>query len=202
MTNSCVDSDCVDFATIIKNEIFFEIKDPAYEEDAFAGSNKLLTSRIQNKNEQFLVLGIDGGERLLEFRPLTVEELKSASCRFLIRPFRNTNPSSEFPITLQILSEGKTWTLWCLDEGGSKVVYPNLQDPPDKIESTKHEALFFLMKIKGHRDWYRVASSMWPSFFLSFECKPQKLVKLVLKEKKNDDESLNLKVRDIQRCSQ
>lgn len=55
----------------------------AYEEDAFARSNKLLTRMIQNKNEQFLVLRIDGGERLLEFCPLTVQELKSGKTRSL-----------------------------------------------------------------------------------------------------------------------
>ncbi|KAG7471370.1 hypothetical protein MATL_G00123890 [Megalops atlanticus] len=186
------DCRCVKVAHVTEDEIFFQVEDEDLDTDGFKRSHKCLIKMIQNKDQQFLVVD----KELLKFERRNQEQCRSDDCHFKIFPYMNSNPFGRLgqPVILTVSDGRDSRVLCCREEGSGRGIYAKIQDPPDNIEESSHEAIFFLQAMKERCGGYRVESSLWRQWFLTFKAENQYLVKLVLRKVEDDmvDEGLHL----------
>ncbi|XP_041731908.1 uncharacterized protein LOC121565095 [Coregonus clupeaformis] len=181
---SSSDCKCVEFATVDKEDIFFQVENEDLESDDFKKeTNKCYQKMIQIKNNRFLVVD----EQCLKFKEQNKEQCKAEDCRFNIQVYRNNdiaNPRGS-AVTLSVTSHcKKTYLVCCKNNGNKKEVSakPLEQPLPDQILCSQHEAVFFMEAILG-TSMYRFKSSLWSGWYLSFEAgSDEEPMKLILRE--------------------
>ncbi|XP_029570825.1 uncharacterized protein LOC115163244 isoform X1 [Salmo trutta] len=157
-------------------------------------TKKCFQKMIKIKNNRFLVVDEEG----LKFKERNKEQCKADDCRFNIQVYRTNDidrPRGS-AVILSVTSPCKQTYMVCCEKNGDQkgVSAKPLDQPlPDQIGRSKHEAVFYMELIPGTSQ-YRFNSSLWCSWYLSFEDGPEAaLMKLVLREVHKDvDENCSM----------
>ncbi|KAJ8280596.1 hypothetical protein GJAV_G00056680 [Gymnothorax javanicus] len=178
------DEQRVKFAAIFENNIYFEVASKDYESDAFSKTNKRFRRMIQNTEKQFLVVN---GEHL-RFEERNVKQCRQEDCHFYFCSYCDFGSSDRAPVMVMVSDKGKDKIICCYNDGEGKGVHAKLQEQvlPEHIKESHHEALFFLRRVREGTNCFRMSSSLWPEYFLSFKAESDGLVKLVLREAGED----------------
>lgn len=176
---------CINFRemTFIDNTLYFTPEDDGdLESDDFGRLEGGISTVIRNINDQ--VLFVD------RRKPPVFEDMTDADqqanelqTRLIIYMYRDSNAKG-LPVTLSVENQ-KMFTLSCKD----KVISFQEMDPPEYINDTESDIIFFERGVPGHNK-IQFESSLYKGHFLACE-KEDDVFKLILKEKdENGDKSV------------
>uniref|UniRef100_W5MG35 Uncharacterized protein n=1 Tax=Lepisosteus oculatus TaxID=7918 RepID=W5MG35_LEPOC len=156
---------CMEFAAVLENEIFFAGSPADIEEDSFRRMNKCLSRMIRNKNHQFLV-----ADQGLVFENGPVEQAPFADRRFSIEMYGTTECARGVAVVIRFFSEGCWHVVRCTQEGSRKKVEasPQSEQVPDYVPDSCNDAVFFLQAVEGQSNKFMFESSRWRCWFLAF----------------------------------
>ncbi|XP_075404875.1 interleukin-18 [Tenrec ecaudatus] len=167
----------------INNTLYFlSDNDDNMESDYFSKLGPPKFAIIRNVKDQVLFIN-QGKQPLLEDMPDSDCRDNAAQTTFIIKKYKDTMPRS-LPVSLSVKYMNKTHTLSC----ENKTINFKEISPPDAINDTKSDIIFFMRNVRGH-DKCRFESSLYPGYFLASQ-KESDLYKLILKENQNEDSSV------------
>ncbi|KAG3286539.1 interleukin-18 [Ictidomys tridecemlineatus] len=163
--------------TFIDDTLYFKAEDDDNLESDYFGKIELRLSILRNLNDQ--VLFVDRREQPV-FEDMTDCDILGNEPRttFEIYIYKDSQPRG-LAVAISVKCE-KYYTLSCENKNISfKEIHP-----PDNINETKSDIIFFQRAVPGHDDKRQFESSLYEGYFLA--CKKEKdLYKLTLK--KQDD---------------
>ncbi|XP_008831003.1 interleukin-18 isoform X1 [Nannospalax galili] len=154
---------------------FIPEKDEDLESDHFAKLEPTYTV-IRNVHDQ--VLFIDRGKQAV-FEDMTDADLEANKARLIIYMYKDTEARG---LAVTISMKEKKMTLSCKN----KVISFKEVDPPENINDTKSDLIFFQRNVPGYHNKMVFESSLYEGHFLA--CKQENdRFKLILK--KDDDDA-------------
>ncbi|XP_051053380.1 interleukin-18 [Phodopus roborovskii] len=182
---------CINFREMafIDNTLYFIPEDDGDLESDYFGKLNHISTVIRNMNDQ--VLFVDRRKQPV-FEDMTDADLgaNAAQTRLIIYMYKDSDAGG-LAVTLSVENE-KMFTLSCKN----KVISFQEMDPPEHINDTKSDIIFFERGVPGHNKM-QFESSLYKGHFLACE-KEGDNFKLILKEKdENGDKSVMFTVTTL-----
>lgn len=188
------DSDCstAKFICVFKNAYYFEGPQHAtedelgmcIEEDLFQAS-QTCEKLLQCHDNKFLILSHNG---LFEKQYLTARGQDCPDNKFCLQFYNDYNQQKKGkPVMLYAVKSGKKLVACCNGSGG---IYPEEMEIQERIEDSKHKALFYMIR-QGASNKYMFQSSLDENKYLGLdpdESDPS-VVKLVLRTYDPDNQN-------------
>ncbi|XP_026634756.1 interleukin-18-like [Microtus ochrogaster] len=182
---------CINFREMafIDNTLYFIPEDDGDLKSDNFGKRRSTTCVIRDMNDQVLL--VIGRERQAVFEDMPdADQHANPQTRLIIHSYTDCHSRGE-AVTLSV-KHGKMSTLSCKDKG---IAFKEM-DPPEYIDGTKSDLIFFLRSVPGHNKM-QFESSMHEGHFLACE-KEGDFFKLTLKKKdKNRDKSVMFTVTSL-----
>lgn len=182
---------CINFREIafIDNTLYFTPEDDGNLESDNFSRLRSRTTVIRNMNDQ--VLFVDRRRPpVFEDMPDADQHANGPQTRLIIYMYKDSEAGG-MAVTLSVKHENMS-TLSCKDKG---ISFKEM-DPPEYIDGTKSDLIFFLRSVPGH-DKMQFESSLYKRHFLACE-KEDDFYKLILKEKsENGDKSIMFTVTPL-----
>ncbi|CAO2635129.1 Il18, partial [Lemmus lemmus] len=181
---------CINFRemTFIDNTLYFTPEDDGDLESDNFSKLQSITTVIRNMSDQ--VLFVDKRKSpVFEDMP-DADQRANPQTRLIIYMYKDSEAGG-MAVTLSVKHE-KMFTLSCKD----KVISFEEMDPPENIDDTKSDLIFFKRGVPGHNKM-QFESSMHEGHFLACE-KEGDFFKLILKKKdENGDKSVMFTVTSL-----
>ncbi|XP_008578164.1 PREDICTED: interleukin-18 isoform X1 [Galeopterus variegatus] len=186
-----VEDNCISFVAMkfIDNTLYFIAESDEGLESDYFGKLEPRLSIIRNLNDQ--VLFIDQGKQPV------FEDMSDSDCTdnasqtvFIMYMYKDCHARG-MAVTISVKCK-KMCTLSC----ENKIISFKEISPPDNINDTKSDIIFFQRSVPGHDDKIQFESSSYEGYFLACE-KENDLFKLILKKKDEcGDKSLMFTVQN------
>ncbi|XP_052616015.1 interleukin-18 isoform X2 [Peromyscus californicus insignis] len=185
---------CINFKEMIfiDNTLYFMPEDDGDLESDHFGRDCSTTAVIRNMDDQ--VLFVDRNKQQHVFEDMTDADIgaNEPQTRLIIFMYKDDKVRG-LPVTLSV-KDTKMFTLSCKD----KIISFKEMDPPENINATESDLIFFQRGVPGH-DKMQFESSLYKGYFLAYE-KDGDLFKLILKKKdENGDKSVMFTLTNLRR---
>ncbi|XP_007934798.1 interleukin-18 [Orycteropus afer afer] len=181
-----VDDNCINFVEMkfIDNTLYFiPENDENLESDHFSKLEPTKFAIMRNLNNQ--VLFIDQKNRPV------FEDMPDSDCIdnapqtiFIIKMYKDSQPRA-LAVTISVKCMKRIFTLSC----NNKTINFKEISPPEVINDTKSDIIFFMKSVQGQDEKKMFESSLYQGYFLASE-KDADFYKLILKEKQIADTSI------------
>ncbi|XP_012605026.2 interleukin-18 isoform X1 [Microcebus murinus] len=178
------DCNCINFVGMkfINNTLYFIPENDENLESDYFGRLEPKFSIIRNLNNQ--VLFMDRRTAIFEDMPDKDCKDNALQTRFIINIYKDSCARG-MAVAISV-KYGKMTTLSCKN----KIISFKEISPPDSINDTKSDIIFFQRSVPGHDDKMQFESSLYEGYFLACE-RERDLYKLILKKKdENGDKSV------------
>ncbi|XP_010593770.1 interleukin-18 isoform X2 [Loxodonta africana] len=175
MAAELVEDSCINFVEMkfIGNTLYF-IR--SLESDHFGKLEPTKFAIIRNLNNQ--VLFIDQKNKpVFEDMPDSDCNDNAAQTVFIITMYKDSQPR-RLAVTVSVKCSKRILTLSC----ENKTANFKEMSPPEDINDTQSDIIFFMKGVEGHDEKTQFESSSYPGYFLASE-RDADLYKLILKEK-------------------
>ncbi|XP_059123810.1 interleukin-18 [Peromyscus eremicus] len=185
---------CINFKEMIfiDNTLYFLPEDDGDLESDHFRRDCSTTAVIRNMDDQ--VLFVDRNKQQHVFEDMTDADIgaNEPQTRLIIFMYKDDKVRG-LPVTLSV-KDTKMFTLSCKD----KIISFKEMDPPENINATESDLIFFQRGVPGH-DKMQFESSLYKGYFLAYE-KDGDLFKLILKKKdENGDTSVMFTLTSLRR---
>ncbi|XP_038180069.1 interleukin-18 isoform X2 [Arvicola amphibius] len=185
---------CINFRemTFIDNTLYFIPEDNGDLKSDNFGKNRSAICVIRDMNDQVLLVIGKENQAVFEDMP-DADQRANPQTRLIINSYTDYHSRGE-AVTLSVKHK-KMSILSCKDKG---ISFKEM-DPPEYIDGTKSDLVFFLRSVPGHNKM-QFESSMHEGHFLACE-KEGDFFKLTLKKKdENGDKSVMFTVTSLPQC--
>ncbi|KAL6088604.1 hypothetical protein STEG23_024284 [Scotinomys teguina] len=183
---------CINFKemTFIDNTLYFMPEDDGDLESDHFGRDGSTTAVIRNMDDQILFIDRRNQQHVFEDMTDAEQEANKSQTRLIIYMYKDDKVRG-LPVTLSV-KDTKMFTLSCKN----KIIAFKEMDPPENINATESDLIFFQRGVPGH-DKMRFESSLYEGHFLACE-KDGDLFRLILKKKdENGDKSVMFTVTSL-----
>ncbi|KAM9658771.1 interleukin-18 [Trichechus inunguis] len=174
-----IEDSCINFVEMkfIDNTLYFiSENDGSLEADHFGKLESTKLAIIRNLSNQ--VLFIDRKHKpVFEDMPDTDYKDNAPEAIFIITVYKDSQPR-HLAVTISVKCRKRISTLSC----ENKTINFKEITPPEDINDTQSDIIFFMKNVEGHDEKTQFESSSYPGYFLASE-KDADLYRLILKEK-------------------